>query len=117
MADIVSQSLFLDPVAPQEITVIIKSLKNDINDELKNISLWLKINELSLNIKNTHFILFQPGKAPDIQIHDQPIDRVEKKSFRICHWFKIIIENHICPSVWKIIEEYWYDYQGKRMLG
>ena len=56
-----------------------------INGELENISLWLKLNELSLNTKKTHFIMFHTGKStmsiPDITIDNQPIDKVEKTKF------------------------------------
>ena len=67
-------------------------LVKNINDELENISLWLKVNKLSLNIKKTHFIVFKRGKAPmshlNIKIDDQLIDKVEKKKFLgVRHWF------------------------------
>ena len=32
----------------------IKTLETNINNELSHISIWLKVNKLSLNIKNTH---------------------------------------------------------------
>ena len=62
-----------------------EDLVKTINGELENISLWLKINKLSLNINKTHFIMFQRGKStmsiPDIIIDNQPIDKVEKTKF------------------------------------
>ena len=62
-----------------------EDLVKNFNGELENISLWLKINKLSLNIKKTHFIIFQRGKStmsiPDITIDNQPIRKVEKTKF------------------------------------
>ena len=37
-------------------------LSKTVNDELKHISLWLKVNKLSLNIKKTHFMVFTSKK-------------------------------------------------------
>ena len=33
-------------------------LQSQLNNELENISLWLKVNKLSLNIKKTHYMVF-----------------------------------------------------------
>ena len=35
----------------------INAMERDINDELKNISVWLKVNKLSLNVDKTYMIL------------------------------------------------------------
>ena len=32
------------------------------NEELKNVSFWLKVNKLSLDVKKTHFIVFSKRK-------------------------------------------------------
>ena len=40
----------------------IKTLETNINDELSRISLWLKVNKLSLNIKKTHYMIFRKRK-------------------------------------------------------
>ena len=45
-------------------------MAQEINIELSQISLWLKTNKLSLNIKKTHFMLF----------HKKKIDAVIKKT-------------------------------------
>ena len=77
------------------------------NGELENISLWLKINKLSLNIKKTHFVMFQKGKwtmsIPDITIDNQPIDKVEKTKF-LCVVIdsKLSWKNHICLVAGKL---------------
>ena len=34
------------------------NLESQLNKELENISVWLKINKLSLNIKKTHYMVF-----------------------------------------------------------
>lgn len=38
----------------------IKLLQQNINDELKNVSLWLCSNKLSLNIEKSNFVIFHP---------------------------------------------------------
>ena len=37
-------------------------LNTKVNEELSNISIWLKVNKLSLNVKKTHFLLFHNKK-------------------------------------------------------
>ena len=39
-----------------------KVIENHINDELSNISEWLKVNKLSLNINKTHYMIFSKKK-------------------------------------------------------
>ena len=84
-----------------------EDLVKTINGELENISLWLKINKLSLNIKKTHFIMFQRGKStmsiPDITIDNQPIDKVEKTKFLgVFIDSKLSWKNHICLVAGKL---------------
>ena len=42
----------------------LKNLESRINSELSNISSWLKVNKISLNIKKTHYITFHRKKKP-----------------------------------------------------
>ena len=55
------------------------------NEQLKNISLWLKVNKLSLNVKKTHFIVFSKRKKCDESIKpvidDETIDEVKNTKF------------------------------------
>ena len=44
----------------------VKTLENNINNELSQISLWLKFNKLSLNITKTHYMVFTSRKTPKI---------------------------------------------------
>ena len=37
-------------------------MEKKVNSELKQISTWLKVNKLSLNIKNTHYMVFTRKK-------------------------------------------------------
>ena len=96
-------------------------LVKSINAELENISLWLKVNKLSLNVKKTYLIIFQKGKSPishiEIKIDNQTIDKVDKTNFfRCCYWFEIIMEKSYFPGSSEIIEKHWYDRQSKRIL-
>ena len=60
-------------------------LQTAINRELAEISTWLKINKLSLNVKKTHHMIFthkrkiQPSVALSIEGH--PIDEVDNTKF------------------------------------
>ena len=61
------------------------SMINTLNQELQDISLWLKVNKLSLNIKKTHFMVFTRQKTitipHDICIDGYSIDRVSNTKF------------------------------------
>ena len=59
---------------------------NDSNNELQEISAWLKVNKLSLNIKKTHYMLFSNKKLKEdrlfeINIDGKLIDMVENTKF------------------------------------
>ena len=59
--------------------------ENVLNEELKNISLWLKVNKLSLNVKKTHFIVFTKRKkfneSIKLLIDNQTIEEVRSTTF------------------------------------
>ena len=60
------------------------NLESRINSELSNISTWLKVNKLSLNIKKTHYIIFHRKKEPfsiEIKINNKKIEQVYKTKF------------------------------------
>ena len=64
----------------------LNELTNIVNCELNKISLWLKINKLSLNIKKTHFILFHFRQkkiitSVSIQIDNNNIEQVKMTKF------------------------------------
>ena len=75
----------------------LKILESTTNSELSNISLWLKVNKLSLNIKKTHYMMFCRRKMlyHDVKlfIDGQAIDEVQKTKF-----LGIIIDNKL---TWK----------------
>ena len=68
-----------------------------INDELKDIVIWLRANKLSLNISKTHYMLLSNKKViqPNvtIEINGQPITCVTKTKF-----LGVIIDNKL---TWK----------------
>ena len=72
----------------------IRTLENNINNELLNISLWLKVNKLSLSIKKTHYMVFCRRKRLDVDvkllIDGEAIDDVQKTKF-----LGIIIDNKL----------------------
>ena len=40
----------------------INVMERDINDELRNISVWLKVNKLSLNVDKTYYMILSQKK-------------------------------------------------------
>ena len=65
-----------------------------MNNELKEISLWLKANKLSLNIKKTHFMIFSSKNKPHpnicINIDGETINETAKTKF-----LGVIIDNKL----------------------
>ena len=61
------------------------AIQSIMNEELKSLSKWLKVDKLSLNIKKTHFMLFSSKRKysenVDIKIDGQKIERVSKTKF------------------------------------
>ena len=60
-------------------------LEKQINNELRQVSLWLKVNKLSLNVSKTHYIVFTRKSntvtSVDIRIENQAINEVNKTKF------------------------------------
>ena len=57
-------------------------LYNTLNQELINITSWLSCNKLSLNVKKTHFMVFETKRnkldqAFEIKINDQKVEKVQ----------------------------------------
>ena len=69
-------------------------LESQINEDLVQISLWLKVNKLSLNIKKTHYMVFTRSKIRNIQlainIDDESIDEVRSTKF-----LGVVIDNKL----------------------
>ena len=63
-------------------------LEETINNELEELSLWFKVNRLSLNIKKTNFIVFGSRNSNvnfNIHINNIKIDRVNDTKFLGVH--------------------------------
>ena len=62
-----------------------KVMESEINTELDRISLWLKVNKLSLNIKKTHYMIFNLKKKcccdVMLRIDKQLIEEVSETKF------------------------------------
>ena len=52
-----------------------------LNGELENISVWLKVNKLSLNVKKTHYMILTSKRSPQqdhvIKIDGHKIEEVQ----------------------------------------
>ena len=72
----------------------VPAMVNNINHELEQISLWLKVNKLSLNVKKTHYMVFTNKKSRTanlkISIDNQIIDEVCQTKI-----FAVIIDNKL----------------------
>ena len=70
----------------------IKTLETNINNELSQISIWLKVNKLSLNIKKTHYMRLRKLKKDSLNIKlsidGELINEVDKTKFlgRYFNW-------------------------------
>ena len=59
-------------------------IESDLNEILNNISEWLKINKLSLNVKKTHFMIFSKARVKpsvNLKIDNENLSEVEKTKF------------------------------------
>ena len=72
----------------------LNKMQDELNSELSNISLWLKVNKLSLNIGKTHFMVFTNKKKRldelNILIDGNKIEEVKKTKF-----LGVIIDNKL----------------------
>ena len=72
----------------------LNKMQDELNSELAKISLWLKVNKLSLNIGKTHFIVFTNKKKRlndlNILIDGTRIEEVKKTKF-----LGVIIDNKL----------------------
>ena len=99
----------------------IETLVRSINDELSNISTWLKTNKLSLNVKKTHYMIFHRKKAvmPNlkIQIDNQDIDQVYKTKFLgvVIDW-KLTWKDHIALVTGKLSKSIGMISKARRYL-
>ena len=86
----------------------LSELESHINDELCNISGWLKANKLSLNISKTHYIVFNRKKNIDrklkIHIDNQDIEEVLSTKFQgVINDSKLTWKQHISYILDKIV--------------
>ena len=72
----------------------VDALVQNINDELLNISKWLKAKMLSLNIKKTHFIIFHRKKTCVSNLKYKLTTRISKRYIKL----GVIID---CKLSWK----------------
>ena len=85
----------------------LSELESHINDELCNISGWLKANRLSLNLSKTHYIVFNRKKNIDaklkIHIDNQDIEEVLSTKFLgVIIYSKLTCKQHISHISGKI---------------
>ena len=73
----------------------ISKIETELNEILANISEWLKVNKLSLNVKKTHFMIFSRAKSKanlsvNLKIDGENLLEVEKTKF-----LGVIIDNRL----------------------
>ena len=70
-------------------------IEKDLNEILSNVSQWLKVNKLSLNVKKTHYMIFSKKKnlqkpSVNLKIDGEPLSEVNKTKF-----LGIVIDNKL----------------------
>ena len=73
----------------------IMKLEKELNEILANISEWLKVNKLSLNVKKTHYMIFSNKKVKerpsiDLKIDGETLSEVKKTKF-----LGVVIDNKL----------------------
>ena len=71
------------------------NIQNIINEELKQVSKWLKLNKLSLNVGKTHFVIFKRKRQV---INHQPtiyIDSMPIKQVKVTKFLGVYIDEHL----------------------
>ena len=62
-----------------------KCIERMMNEDLKEIARWLRVNKRALNMKKTHFMIFSSKNKPipnlAIKIHGELVNEVEKTTF------------------------------------
>ena len=81
----------------------LEDMENRMNHLLDKISVWLKVNKLTLNIDKTHFIIFRNKNKlidyePCLKIDEKPIHRVTSTKF-----LGVYVDEHL---TWKVHIDY-----------
>ena len=80
-------SLFADDTVATLSGKNLQTLVSSVNREISNVSLWFKVNKLSLNLSKTNYIIFRtrkrrvPANLPEILIDDAIINKVDNVKF------------------------------------
>ena len=80
-------SLFADDTVATLSGKNLQTLVSSVNREISNVSLWFKVNKLSLNHSKTNYIIFRtrkrrvPTNLPEIFIDDVTINKVDNVKF------------------------------------
>ena len=63
----------------------LKAMETQLNSELKEVSIWLQVNKLSLNVEKSCFVVFKSVKKSDLEvnlcINDKCLSRVNQVKF------------------------------------
>ena len=80
-------SLFADDTVATLSGKNLQTLVSSVNREISNVSLWFKVNKLSLNLSKTNYIIFRtrkrrvPTHLPELLIDDAIINKVDNVKF------------------------------------
>ena len=66
-----------------------------VNDQLNNVSTWLKANKLSINVKKTKLVIFRPRQKPvpiarQIILENNVLEQVDNTKF-----LRVYIDQHL----------------------
>ena len=90
----------------------VRKIELELNEELRNIASWLKINKLSLNVNKTQYMVFTTkiNKIEDIvlRVEGQTIERVTQTKFLgVIIDEKLTWRNHVNYISTKIAKGIW----------
>lgn len=90
----------------------IDTLIREANEELQNISKWFKVNQLSLNIEKTNFMIFSTKNKGDCQDIEVSIDGLKISQVNQIKFLGVIVDQkltwkyhiqHVCRKIMKSV--------------
>ena len=73
----------------------IKKIEQTVNTELKNLSIWLKLNRLALNINKTNFIIFRSSRKKAVDNITLKIDKKAINENNHIKYLGIVMDCHL----------------------
>ena len=66
-----------------------------MNEEVKNIVDWLRINKLSINLKKTHFMIFRKKRQKLVVDEELIINNIKIDQVKSTKFLGVVIDHHL----------------------